>query len=301
MWIPQLACPGCRAGFGSVPEGSATACVRCGCGVERRGGVLRCIGALDSERDRLLVTQYRAVRDGDGFRRADAQYYQTLPWVSDDDPRAAEWRIRRSSLAALTHLVLPDPTPARHVADLGAGCGWLAHRLTEMGHAVVAVDLLDDDRDGLGACRHYDVSFAKVQADFDALPFGDAQFDLVVFNASLHYSPDPERSLAAARRLLSPRGAIAVVDSPMFDRVADGERMVADELTRFAETRGVDRPVRLGVGFLTYERLDRRAGRLGLTPRFVPTRGPLVWRLRRQLGRVRLGRAPATFGVWVAR
>jgi hypothetical protein len=34
---------------------------------------------------------------------------------------------------------------------------------------------------------------------------------------------------------------------------------------------------------------------------FVPSRGSLRWRLGRQLSRLRLGRRPASFGLWVAR
>jgi hypothetical protein len=33
----------------------------------------------------------------------------------------------------------------------------------------------------------------------------------------------------------------------------------------------------------------------------VPTRGPLAWRLARLRARFNLGRAPAAFGLWVAR
>src|SRR6185503_11811066 len=112
-------------------------------------------------------------------------------------------------------------SPAR-VLDLGAGNGWLSHQLARAGHFVVAVDRLDDDRDGLGAWRHYDTRFAAVQADFDALPFEPAQFDLVIFNGSLHYAANPAATLAHAREMLRRDGVLAVMDSPMFPRDRDG-------------------------------------------------------------------------------
>ncbi len=91
------------------------------------------------------------------------------------------------------------------VLDLGAGSGWLSHRLATLGYRVVAVDRLDDEADGLGACRHYPIAFPAVQADFDALPFEPHQFDLVVFDGSLHYSPNPAATLArGARACLGP-------------------------------------------------------------------------------------------------
>ena len=47
-------------------------------------------------------------------------------------------------------------------------------------------------------------AFTSVQADFDALPFSPRQFDLVIFNGSLHYAQEPVSTIAAARRMLAP-------------------------------------------------------------------------------------------------
>ena len=128
-----------------------------------------------------------------------------------------------------------------HVLDLGAGSGWLSHRLTALGHRVVAVDAIDDEVDGLGACRHYAGDFAAVQADFDALPFAPAQFDLVVFNGSLHYAADTGATLERAHRVLAPGGALVVMDSPMFRADGDGRRWSASSC-------GGSEPIRLSDG-----------------------------------------------------
>jgi hypothetical protein len=60
-------------------------------------------------------------------------------------------------------------------------------------------------------------------------------------------------------------------------------------------------PLRAGVGFLTYRGIERAFGDLGLRARWYPSRGPLVWRMKRLTAYLRLRRAPAAFGVWVAR
>src|SRR5262249_651526 len=140
-----------------------------------------------------------------------------------------------------------------------------------------------------------------VQADFDALPFVPKQFELVVFNGSLHYAPDAAATLARARRMLAPGGALVVMDSPMFRNDRDGHAMLAEKHRRFREDLAVRDVVRPGVGSLTFARMGAIAESLELCAQFVPTRGPLPWRLRRQLARVRLGRAPASFGLWMAR
>ena len=92
-----------------------------------------------------------------------------------------------------------------------------------------------------------------------------------------------------------------VMDSPMFRRDGDGHAMVADKLRRFKTEYGLTDIVHPNVGFLTFRSLAEAVEPLGLRGRFFPTRGPLAWRARRHLARIRLRRTPAAFGVWVAR
>jgi SAM-dependent methyltransferase len=245
--------------------------------------------------------QYRAVREREGYRQPTPEFYRRLPETAPDDPHRNEWRIRRESFEHVKQHALAPRAPGTRVLDLGAGNGWLSHRLATLGCSVVAVDWLDDDEDGLGACRHYETSFAIVQADFNALPFEPAQFDLVVLAGSLHYSPSPAATLEEARRMLRPGGTVVVMDSPMFERAADGESMAASVCRQFADEYDIADPVRPGVGFLTFANMRSAFASLGMHARFHRSHGPLHWRMRRPIARLRLGRAPAAFGVWVAR
>jgi SAM-dependent methyltransferase len=282
-------------------DGGALACRRCGTRFEERGGIYRFLSSRRTAAADPFQRQYRAVREREGYRSSAAEYYRRLPEVARGDPRAAEWRIRRESFTNLQWHAMPAKSDnGGRVLDLGAGNGWLSHRLASAGHGVAAVDRLDDEADGLGACRHYP-HFAAVQADFDALPFEPSQFDLVVFNGSLHYSADPTATLAEARRMLAPLGAIAVMDSPMFQREQDGHAMVAEQLRQIETLSGTGAAIRPGVGFLTFDALERSARSLGLHGRFFRSHGPVLWRLRRRLSRLKLRRSPAAFGVWVDR
>jgi SAM-dependent methyltransferase len=271
MWLPRFACPECRTDL--LETGiERFACAACGRVFDRRGGVWR-----------FLISSRRPRVSGQPEASRPPDYYRRLPLVPPGDPHAGEWQIRRETFHHLLGHVLAAGTLPLHVLDVGAGTGWLSHRLTMLGHRAVAVDTIDDDVDGLGAARHYGTGFATIQAELDALPFAARQFDLVVFNRSLHRAVDTVTTLERAHRLLAAGGALAVMDSPMFPADDDGTAIAGD------------------AGFLTFAGLAGAAARLELRPHFVPSRGSLGSRLRRGVARVRLCRPPATFGLWVAR
>ena len=295
VW-PRFACPECAAPAAEGASGDVT-CSACGERFEQRNGLYCFLGARRLAATQPFVRQYRCVRQREGYRVSTPDYYRMLPSVPPDDPHAQNWALRRESYGHLERLLADGRC---RVLDLGAGNGWLSHRLASLGHRVVAVDVLDDQEDGLGACRHYPTSFPCVQADFDALPFAPSQFDCVAFNGSLHYAANAAATLERACRMLVPGGAIVVMDSPMFHSESDGHAMVAEKLRRFRAEYGLTEIVHPNVGFFTFASLVRTFGRLGLRERFIPSRGPFIWRLRREIGRIRLRRAPAAFGVWIA-
>jgi SAM-dependent methyltransferase len=302
VWLPQFICPECRRPVVADGDGGFC-CGPCGEGYPCTDGIFRFLTRRRAAAAEPFVRQYRAVRARDGHREHLPEFYRTLPMVRREHRCAAEWRIRRESYGHLQARALPAVWQGPiHVLDVGAGCGWLAHRLASFGHCVVAVDQLDDGEDGLGVCQHYPVTLAAVQADFDALPLEAAQFEVVVLNSSLHYSSDPAATLREARRTMIAGGALVVMDSPMFTRERDGRAMVDQQCEALLADSGGDdgAAMRRGIGFLTYDSLDEVAAALGLRARFFPSRGPLAWRLRRQLARLRLKRAPAAFGLWVA-
>jgi SAM-dependent methyltransferase len=262
--------------------------------------VLQCLSAARRDRLQTFLDQYRAVRARDGYVRHDAAFYRALPTVSSDDPQRAIWQLRQRSFASLLGFLAARPHQPTTVLDLGAGNGWLSHRLSLAGCRVVAVDVLDDDCDGLGAARHYDVAFARIRADFDELPLAPRQFDVVVFNGSLHYAPNVGATLAHAAHCLVDDGALAVLDSPTFISAADGERMRARLRDRLRRENGIADPVLPGAAYVTLGALATSADALGLSARFsASTPAPVhIWR---SLKARALNRAQAPrFGLWVA-
>ncbi|MGE3958922.1 MAG: class I SAM-dependent methyltransferase [Vicinamibacterales bacterium] len=298
MWTPDFACPRCAAPLGSsVPD----TCGACGGQYGCRLGILRFLPTRP-EGLAVFLAQYRAVRRADGHVATSLERFRALPDAGADDPNAAEWRIRRQSFRTFLDRVCGRSAAGLRVLDVGAGCGWLAHRMARLGAAAVAVDVNDDGEDGLGVvARAGGPGLTLVQADFDALPFTPHQFDAVVLNASLHYAPDPVSTLVRVARMVAAGGALVVMDSPMFVRADDGRLMVREHGAAIASAAGVATAVRPGPGFLTFEQLRDAADHVCLRPQFIASDGPLAWRVRRAWSGWRLGRAPAAFGVWVAR
>lgn len=300
-WTPAFACPECGSTLVAPSmAGSSTGpliCRSCDVEVGCRGGILRFLSDTRLAEIEPLIAQYRRVRAQDGYRPRAAPYYRELPQVDRGDPQHAVWRIRQESFRHLCRRVLTrlGRRPLR-VLDLGAGNGWLSHRLTLLGNVCVAVDWLDDPDDGLGAARHYPTTFTRLQADFDHLPLAAGQFDVVIFNASLHYSANPSATLRSARAALMDGGALVVMDSPVFVREADGQRMLAERQQGFADRIG--RPVEWGAGYLTVDGLAGTATEAGLVLQRIPSRGGPGWAVRRWVAGRRLRRQPASFGIW---
>jgi len=228
----RLLCPDCRRGEVFL-EDSGAACAGCGFRFLHDGVTIR---ALSREREQYyteFADQYLAIRKAEGRGSEDPSYYLGLPYRDLSGRLQAQWAMRGKSYRYFERHLLPpmeaQQTGGLDILDLGAGTGWLSYRLARRGHRPVAVDVLDDSLDGLGAARHFfgnlGSEFPVFQAEFDALPFADGQFDLAVFNSSFHYSTDYQITLREIRRCLRPRGRVVILDSPVYKRSEDGEKM----------------------------------------------------------------------------
>jgi SAM-dependent methyltransferase len=234
----RLACPRCHASAG-VMNGAVMSqftCSACGQEMPCRDGILCALPPDRAEYYRTFLAGYTAIRNAEGRGSEDDAFYRSLPFQDLSSRNAWQWHIRAKTYQYLESRLLP--AGPMDIADVGAGNCWLSYRLQELGKNPVAVDLSTDSHDGLGAARHYPRPFPLVQAEFDSLPFADGQFDLVIFNASLHYSTDYHRSLKEAIRCLRPGGRIMVLDSPLYKVPEHGEQMRAEKYAQFQAQYG---------------------------------------------------------------
>jgi SAM-dependent methyltransferase len=248
-----------------------------------------------------FVREYRTVRRAEGWGSPNAEYYRALPYRDVTGRFSAIWRIRaRSYDMFLTSVLMPREAGQRlKILDLGAGSGWLAYRLSRRGHHVLAVDILEDHLDGLGAIPRYAGRVHPILAEFDRLPLRAAQHDLVVFNAALHYSTDYCATLRESLRVLEPRGTLVILDSPMYSDASSGQRMVQERESRFVATYGFASNALPHEHFLTPGKLASVGSELGISWRIYQPRQDIRTTLERRINGLRARREPARFPVIV--
>ncbi len=296
----RWACPACRTAL--MPDGAdALACRSCPARYERREGIWRFLTDAEVARYERFLAEYEMIRRAEGRGSTDPAYYRALPVVADDDLLRDQWRMRATSWRHARALVLDGGAAPARVLDLGAGLGWLSHQLARAGHHPVAVDLSVDDLDGLGAARHLDPMWPRVQAEFDHLPLADGEADVVIFNASLHYSVDYAVTLAEALRVLRPGGALVLMDSPIYRDAEAGRSMVSERQIDFEQRFGTRSDSVPSIGFLSVAMLDELAEGLGVTwQRVTPWYG-WRWAVRPWRAKLRRQRERSRFEVVVGR
>jgi SAM-dependent methyltransferase len=226
-----------------------------------------------------------------------------LPFVRDG-PFARQWAVRARTYARFVDRVLAPRAGPLRVLDLGSGNGWLCYRLAQRGHACVALDWRRDTVDGLGAGApyrdHLPSSFARVAASFDAVPLRPV-FDVVVFNAAIHYATSLDTTMAEAVRVTRPGGQLVILDSPFYTSGGEGERMVAEKRAAAARDWGPRAETLLAlpvIEYLTPGRLAAASTTHGLAWRRHRVRYPWWYEVRPLVARLRGRRPPSRFDLW---
>ena len=121
---------------------------------------------------------------------------------------------RRADVGTLLGLLDDEWT----VGDLGCGTGQLSEALAPFVRRVVAVD---SSRAMLTAARKRLDGLPNVelrQGELESLPVKAHELDAALLFLVLHYTVDPARVLAEAKRALKPGGRLLVVDMTPHDR-----------------------------------------------------------------------------------
>jgi ubiquinone/menaquinone biosynthesis C-methylase UbiE len=297
-------CPRCRTRLERVDTDRFT-CPKDGLDFWKVDGVWRFLLPESEAHYARFIADYESVRHSEGRGSNSADYYRALPFKDLSRQFSADWGIRARSFSllvknVLTRLQVPLGR-ALKVLDLGAGNGWLSNRLAAQGDRVIAVDLLINEQDGLGAWKYYENSFTPVQAEFNHLPVMDRFADAVIFNASFHYSENYTETLREGLRVLSTTGLIIIMDSPVYRRDISGKKMVAEREAEFKKKYGFASDNLESENYLTYKRLKELGQELNLKWKFITPFYGLRWMLRPLAAMLLRRREPAKFHLIVGR
>jgi ubiquinone/menaquinone biosynthesis C-methylase UbiE len=264
--------------------------------------------ALPSERADYFsrfMADYQMIRSAEGRGSKTADYYLGLPYKDVSGNNSAQWKIRAHTFTYMSRHILPKLQNGARILDLGAGNGWMSYRLAQMGFHPVAIDLLINDEDGLGAAKHYQGHLANLfscfQAESNRLPFVSEQFDAVIFNASFHYSESYKTVLGEALRCLKSGGMVLIADTPWYSNSASGERMLEERRATFLQRFGTASDSIRSLEYLTDGQLSELEQIFGIRwERYTPFYG-IRWALRPMMARLRGRREPARFRIYSAR
>jgi len=311
----ELRCPACNATLIALPYHSLAqthkpySCSRCGSVLEQQRGIWLALPEPRRKYFARFLGEYEAVRKAEGRGSESADFYLALPYRDLTNRNSWQWSIRARTYRYIEKKLLPEfarsLSQPLSVLDLGAGNGWLSYRLAALGHRPVAIDLQTNAYDGLGAALHYrselSVLFPRFQAELDRLPFGDAQFDCAIFNASFHYSENYDRTVAETIRCLRPGGSVVIADSPSYGREESGLAMLEERRTLFRRRFGFVPDSIASNEYLTRDRLLALEARHNLEWKTHRVWYGVRWACRPFVAKLKRRREPSQFWLYTAK
>lgn len=295
----HLQCPRCKVG---IPE---LECLECGLQLRDIGGIMHALPPERVVHYARFIEEYERIRNAEGRGSEGDDFYLGLPYKDSSGRNSHQWCIRARTFDCLIQKILKPRLPSgAQILDLGAGNGWMSYRLALAGFRPVAVDLLTNSRDGLGAAEHYrsylPEFFPRFRAELAQLPFQNRQFDAVVFNASLHYADDYEAAVREALRCVKKNGLVVISDTPWYSKDVNGKRMVSERQSNFLRRYGTASASIESLEYLTDERLRTLEGSLSIHWSIYSPSYGLKWAMRPLVSKLRNRRDPARFRIYVA-
>jgi SAM-dependent methyltransferase len=300
-WGIRLKCPRCRADLNALD------CPLCGLRMQVDRGIVRAMSPDRVSHYARFMHDYERIRQAEGRASQQHDFYLGLPYDDLSGRNRNQWKIRARSYDYLIKRVLNlnHTFDGRRILDLGAGNCWMSYRLALAGYNPVAVDLLTNEGDGLGAGEHFrkhlPAMFPRFQAELARLPFQDEQFDVAIFNASFHYAEDYSATLREALRCIKSGGMVVVSDTPWYSCEDSGNKMVSERSAAFVRQYGTPSDSIRSLEFLTDDRLRALEEALSVRWTIHSPRYGLRWAIRPLVAKLRNRREPSRFRIYVAR
>jgi SAM-dependent methyltransferase len=295
----RLQCPRCSATLFSLD------CTKCGLSLWEEHGIIHALPPARAEHYAQFISDYERIRAEEGRGSASEEFYAGLPFRDSSGKNSGQWRIRARTFRHLAdHVLRPEIRSGERILDLGAGNCWLSFRLALAGYKPIAVDLLTNNYDGLGAAENYrsylPVLFPRFQAELAHLPFQDEQAGAAIFNASFHYAESDVAFVREALRCVRPGGLVIISDTPWYSCDESGRKMVTERRRGFLARHGTASSSIESVEFLTDEHLQSLGDQLSIRWEVISPRYGFRWSMRPFLAKIRGRREPACFRIYVA-
>ena len=154
---------------------------------------------------------YKGIRKKEGRILTDDQV-KNLPKLSAHFLQN-EWKLREESSARFVNHIKKKGFLT--ILEIGCGNGWFSHLLANVNkNRVIGQDINQFELEQAARCfGDENLSFINC-TDFNSLP--NNSFDLIVFNASIHYFPTPNDLFQELAGKLTSKGEIHVMDSPIY-------------------------------------------------------------------------------------
>jgi SAM-dependent methyltransferase len=293
----RLQCPRCKANIARLN------CQFCGLEMPVDNGIVIALPPDQSAHFARFIADYERIRTAEGRWSEGSDFYLSLPYKDISEKNSNQWKIRARSFDYLMkHVLHRQIEHGGRILDLGAGNCWMSYRLALANYRPVAVDLLTNDRDGMGAAEHFrkylPALFPRFQAELARLPFQTEQFDAVIFNASFHYAEDYGATLREALRCVRSGGLVIISDTPWYSHEESGRKMVAERSAAFLERYGTASNSIKSLEYLTDERLQSLEEQLGIRWTIYRPHYGLKWAIRPLVARLRNRREPSRFRIY---
>jgi SAM-dependent methyltransferase len=294
-----LQCPRCKTHVDGL------SCSECAFRMKIHNGIVHALPPERAAYYARFISEYEQIRAAEGRGSQSEDFYLALPYKDLSGRNSQQWKIRSKSYDYLVTRVLKPWHDRGSMLDLGAGNCWMSFRLSLLGYDPVAVDLLTNEHDGLGAAVHFNtrlpIPILRFQAEAAYLPFQDEQFGVIIFNASFHYSEDYEATLREALRCLKPGGMMIISDTPWYSCEESGRQMITERHTLFRQRFGTASDSVNSLEYLTDERLSALENNLSIRWTVHTPWYGWKWAMRPWIAKLRGQREPSRFRIYVAR
>jgi 2-polyprenyl-3-methyl-5-hydroxy-6-metoxy-1,4-benzoquinol methylase len=157
--------------------------------------------------------EYLALRKKENRVLTDNQV-KILPQTKKGNPNFNEWHLRQKTANRFLNYLKNKQTLS--ILDIGCGNGWFSHKMSELDHNIVALDVnLEELEQASRVFKTENLQF--VYADiFELNDKFINKFDVITLNASVQYFQDFEWLMSTLKSFLKMNGEIHILDSPFY-------------------------------------------------------------------------------------